>query len=61
MFTQELFGKRLKEFRTRMQLTQKDVATRIGVSVQALYKWENGNCLPDGIFNCNYACDSVCI
>lgn len=47
MFTQELFGKRLKEFRTRMQLTQKDVATRIGVSVQALYKWENGNCLPD--------------
>ena len=47
MFTQELFGKRLKEFRIRMQLTQKDVVTRIGVSVQALYKWENGNCLPD--------------
>lgn len=47
MFTQELFGKRLREFRTRKQLTQKDVATRIGVSVQALYKWENGNCLPD--------------
>lgn len=47
MFTQELFGKRLREFRTRKQLTQNDVATRIGVSVQALYKWENGNCLPD--------------
>ncbi len=38
MFTQELFGKRLKEFRAHMQLTQKDVATRIGVSVQALHK-----------------------
>lgn len=47
MFTQELFGKRLREFRTHKQLTQKDAATRIGVSVQALYKWENGNCLPD--------------
>lgn len=47
MFTQESFGKRLKKFRTCLHLTQKDVAMKIGVSVQALYKWENGACLPD--------------
>ena len=47
MFTQNEFGKRLKEFRKRRNLTQKEVATKIGVSEQALSKWENGICLPD--------------
>ncbi|MDE7179179.1 MAG: helix-turn-helix domain-containing protein [Lachnospiraceae bacterium] len=47
MFTQNDFGKRLKEFRKRRSLTQKEVATKIGVSEQALSKWENGDCLPD--------------
>ena len=47
MFTQNDFGKRLKEFRKRRVLTQKEVATKIGVSEQALSKWENGDCLPD--------------
>lgn len=47
MFTQNEFGKRLKEFRKRRNLTQKEVATKIGVSEQALSKWENGACLPD--------------
>ena len=47
MFTQNDFGKRLKEFRKRRKLTQKEVATKIGVSEQALSKWENGDCLPD--------------
>ena len=47
MFTQNDFGKRLKEFRKRRNLTQKEVATKIGVSEQALSKWENGDCLPD--------------
>lgn len=47
MFTQNEFGKRLREFRKRRNLTQKEVAAKIGVSEQALSKWENGDCLPD--------------
>lgn len=41
------FGKRIKEFRKRTDLTQKEAAMKIGVSEQALSKWENGDCLPD--------------
>ena len=47
MFTQTDFGKRLREFRKRKKLTQKEVAAKIGVSEQALSKWENGDYLPD--------------
>lgn len=47
MFSQADFGKRLKEFRKKKNFTQKEVATRIGVSEQAVSKWENGECLPD--------------
>lgn len=47
MFNQIDFGKRLKEFRNRMHLTQKEAAMKIGVSEQALSKWETGACLPD--------------
>lgn len=47
MFNQIDFGKRLREFRKRTNLTQKEAARKIGVSEQALSKWENGDCLPD--------------
>lgn len=47
MFHQEDFGKRLKLFRRAKGFTQKEVAFRIGVSEQAVSKWENGECLPD--------------
>lgn len=47
MFSQVDFGKRLKEFRKKKNFTQKEIATRIGVSEQAVSKWENGECLPD--------------
>ncbi len=47
MFNQVNFGKRLKTFRKRMHFTQKEVAFKIGVSEQAVSKWENGECLPD--------------
>lgn len=47
MFDQIEFGKRLKEFRELKKLTQKEVAMKMGVSEQALSKWENGVCLPD--------------
>lgn len=47
MFSQEVFGKRLRELRMQRGLTQKETAAQIDVSVQALSKWENGSCLPD--------------
>ena len=47
MFSQVDFGKRLKEFRKKKNFTQREIATRIGVSEQAVSKWENGECLPD--------------
>lgn len=47
MFSQEEFGKRLREMRMQRGLTQKETALQIGVSVQALSKGENGACLPD--------------
>lgn len=47
MFNQTDFGQRLKSFRKARNLTQKEIAFRIGVSEQAVSKWENGECLPD--------------
>lgn len=47
MFTQTDFGKRVREFRTRKNYSQKEIAFRIGVSEQTVSKWENGECLPD--------------
>ena len=47
MFNQSDFGQRLKTFRVKMNLTQKETALKIGVSEQAISKWENGICLPD--------------
>ena len=47
MFTQKDFGKRLRDFRKRKNLTQKEVGMKMGVSEQSISKWENGDCLPD--------------
>ncbi|MDE7225182.1 MAG: helix-turn-helix domain-containing protein [Acetatifactor sp.] len=47
MFNQVDFGKRLRLFRKKKNFTQKEIAVRIGVSEQAVSKWENGECLPD--------------
>lgn len=47
MLDQVQFGKRLREFRKRAALTQKEAAMKIGVSEQAVSKWEKGDCLPD--------------
>ncbi len=47
MFNQVDFGKRVKSFRLRKNYSQKEIALRIGVSEQAVSKWENGECLPD--------------
>lgn len=50
MFNSTDFGKRVREYRTRKNYSQKEIALRIGVSEQAVSKWENGDCLPD-IYN----------
>lgn len=47
MFSQVDFGKRLRDFRKKKNFTQKEIAFRMGVSEQAVSKWENGECLPD--------------
>lgn len=47
MFSQMDFGERLRLFRKKRKFTQKEVALGIGVSEQAVSKWENGECLPD--------------
>ena len=47
MFDQVDFGKGVKSFRLKSNYSQKEIALRIGVSEQAVSKWENGECLPD--------------
>ena len=47
MFNQEAFGAKLKSHRKLKKLTQEEVAERVGVSGQAVSKWEKGECLPD--------------
>ncbi|MEM9127487.1 MAG: helix-turn-helix transcriptional regulator, partial [Pseudomonadota bacterium] len=44
MATQKLYaGAKLREMRTRMALTQKDFATKLGVSLPYLNQMENNN------------------
>ncbi len=47
MFNQSDFGKRVRAFRQKNNYSQKETALKIGVSEQAVSKWENGECLPD--------------
>ncbi len=47
MLNQADFGRRLRFFRRLSKLSQKETALKMGVSEQAVSKWENGECLPD--------------
>jgi len=47
MFNQAAFGEKLKNIRKEKGLTQDEVGAKIGVSGQAVSKWEKGECLPD--------------
>jgi len=47
MINQVAFGERLKSYRKMKDFTQEQLAARIGVSGQAISKWEKGECLPD--------------
>ncbi len=47
MLDQKVFGDKLRNHRKRLGMTQEKVAERVGVSPQAISKWEAGDCLPD--------------
>lgn len=40
-------GENLKKFRTKHELTQEQLADVLGVSAQAVSRWENGTTYPD--------------
>ena len=40
-------GKKIKELRKNHRITQEQLAEKIGVSFQAVSKWENDIALPD--------------
>ena len=42
-----MFGENMLHLRKMAGLTQEELAEKIGVSRQALSKWENGECTPD--------------
>jgi len=44
---QEKIGKFIKEIRKNNNLTQKEFADKLGVTFQAVSKWENGKNIPD--------------
>jgi transcriptional regulator with XRE-family HTH domain len=44
---QEKIGKIIKDIRIKHNLSQKDLATKYGVTYQAVSKWENGKNIPD--------------
>ena len=44
---QEKVGKFIKEIRLKNNLTQKEFADKLGVTFQAVSKWENGKNIPD--------------
>ena len=47
MLDQNVFGEKLRNHRKQLGMTQEEVGEQIGVSAQAVSKWEAGDCLPD--------------
>lgn len=47
MLDQKAFGEKLRNHRKSLSLSQEEVADQVGVSPQAVSKWETGECLPD--------------
>ncbi len=47
MLDNAIFGEKLRQHRLNLGLTQQTVAEKLGISAQAVSKWENGECLPD--------------
>lgn len=42
-----IISEKIKEYRYQNHLTQAGFGKRIGVSAQAISKWERGDCYPD--------------
>ena len=55
-----VLGENIRRFRKKMKMTQEELADKIGVSFQAVSKWENAQSAPDisllpllaKVFNC---------
>ena len=47
MLDQKVFGEKLRNHRKKLGMTQEEVAGKVGVSPQAISKWESGDCLHD--------------
>ncbi len=47
MFDQEKTGKFIAENRRQKELTQKDLAEKLGISDKTVSKWETGHGMPD--------------
>ncbi|MBP1991172.1 helix-turn-helix transcriptional regulator [Paenibacillus eucommiae] len=47
MLDNKKIGKNILDLRKRLELTQVELSTLLGVSHQAVSKWEQGECLPD--------------
>lgn len=43
----ETFGQRISRLRKEKELTQNDIADKVGVTAQAVSKWENDQATPD--------------
>ena len=44
---QEKIGEFIKKLRQENNLTQQELADKLGITDKAVSKWENGRCLPD--------------
>lgn len=44
---QEKIGKFITECRKQKNLTQNELADKLGITDKAISKWENGRCMPD--------------
>ena len=47
MFDTVKIGKRIAELRKKRDMTQFEIADRLGISYQAVSNWERGNSMPD--------------
>ena len=47
MFNMEMVGRKIAELRKSHNMTQLELADRIGISFQAVSNWERGNSMPD--------------
>lgn len=47
MINKYIFGKRIAEYRKKIKLSQAELAEKLGVTSQAVSKWECGSALPD--------------